>query len=153
MLPPTEAKGRRQGQITREHKQRIQWVTNDSQGSSNVLWSNVVVQNILISGGIYWIWHLFLPFMKYLRRLYLARNSNCFVLIAPLRFLRISSTASSYFIPNSMSAVATRTGALPSPVTQWTPNTGLWVTNERGIHESQPPVYYFWSRWWSIREG
>lgn len=32
----------------------------------------------------------------------------------------MSSTASSYFIPNSMRASATRTGALPRPATQWT---------------------------------
>jgi hypothetical protein len=32
----------------------------------------------------------------------------------------ISSTASSYFMPSSISARATRTGALPRPATQWT---------------------------------
>ena len=35
--------------------------------------------------------------------------------------LRMASTASSYFMPNSIRAMATRTGARPSPVTQWTP--------------------------------
>lgn len=35
-------------------------------------------------------------------------------------YLLINSTASSYFIPLSISANATRTGALPSPATQWT---------------------------------
>ena len=69
----------------------------------------------------YCTWHLFLPLMKYFRRLYLARNSSCFALMAPRRFLRINSTASSYFIPNSTKATATKTGALPKPVTQWTP--------------------------------
>ena len=33
----------------------------------------------------------------------------------------MKSLLTSYFIPSSMRAVATRTGARPSPVTQWTP--------------------------------
>lgn len=37
---------------------------------------------------------------------------------------RIISTASSYFMPASMSAMATRTGALPRPATQWTARQG-----------------------------
>jgi len=71
--------------------------------------------------ALYCTWHLFLPFRKYFRRLYLARNSNCFALMAPRRFFLINSTASSYFMPNSTKATATKTGARPKPVTQWTP--------------------------------
>merc|ERR1719319_958997 len=79
--------------------------------------------------------------MKYLRRLYLERNSSWRELMAPRLFFLIRSTASSYFMPSSMRAVATSTGALgegqggprlaragsgpvsdlPRPVTQWTP--------------------------------
>ena len=65
--------------------------------------------------------HLFLPFKKYFRLLYLARNSSCRLLMAPRRFFLISSTASSYFIPNSIRAIATKTEARPRPVTQCTP--------------------------------
>lgn len=50
--------------------------------------------------------------MKYLRLLYLERNSSCLALMAPRLFFLIRSTASSYFIPSSISAVATSTGAL-----------------------------------------
>merc|ERR1719319_110388 len=50
--------------------------------------------------------------MKYLRRLYLERNSSWRELMAPRLFFLIRSTASSYFMPSSMRAVATRTGAL-----------------------------------------
>lgn len=35
-------------------------------------------------------------------------------------YFRMSSTASSYFIPSSISANATKTGALPKPATQCT---------------------------------
>ena len=35
-------------------------------------------------------------------------------------YSRISSTASSYFIPSSIRAKATKTGARPNPATQWT---------------------------------
>ena len=50
--------------------------------------------------------------MKYFRLLYLERNSSCLALMAPLLFFLIKSTASSYFIPSSINAVATNTGAL-----------------------------------------
>ena len=50
--------------------------------------------------------------MKYFRLLYLERNSSCLALMAPLLFFLIKSTASSYFIPSSINAVATSTGAL-----------------------------------------
>ena len=80
---------------------------------------------------LYCIWHLFFPWkgfyfnryfirlnlspftlMKYFRLLYLERNSSCLALMAPLLFFLIKSTASSYFIPSSINAVATNTGAL-----------------------------------------
>merc|ERR1712062_870642 len=70
---------------------------------------------------IYWIWHLFLPFKKYFRRLYLAKKSNWRLLMAPRLLVRMTSTASSYFMPSSISATATKTGARPRPVTQCTP--------------------------------
>lgn len=41
-------------------------------------------------------------------------------LISNLTHVLIISTASSYFMPASISAIATSTGALPSPATQWT---------------------------------
>lgn len=50
---------------------------------------------------------------------YFSRNSSCFVLSAPRRFDRMSSTASSYVMPSSIRANATITGALPKPATQW----------------------------------
>ena len=71
--------------------------------------------------------------MKYLRLLYFDKNSSCLALMAPRLFFRIRSTASlgeswsitifkmiltSYFIPSSISAVATRTGALQCKVNQ-----------------------------------
>ena len=71
---------------------------------------------------IYWILHLLAwRSLKYFRLLYLDKKSNCLALMAPLRLLRIASTASSYFMPSSIRAIATRTGALPRPVTQCTP--------------------------------
>ena len=71
---------------------------------------------------IYWILHLLAwRWLKYFRLLYLDKKSNCLALMAPLRLLRIASTASSYFMPNSIRAIATSTGALPRPVTQCTP--------------------------------
>ena len=70
----------------------------------------------------YWILHLLAwRWLKYFRLLYLDKKSNCLALIAPLRLLRIASTASSYFMPSSIRAIATSTGALPRPVTQCTP--------------------------------
>lgn len=51
---------------------------------------------------------------------YLSRKFSCLALMAPRRLLRISSTASSYFMPSSISASATNTGALPSPAIQCT---------------------------------
>ena len=100
----------------------------------------------------YFIWLNLSPFtlMKYFRLLYLERNSSCLALMAPLLFFLIKSTASSYFIPSSINAVATNTGALraeckiirrclqcwvfcsqtylPSPVTQWTPTHVSWFS-------------------------
>merc|ERR1711884_895481 len=58
---------------------------------------------------------------KYFRRLYLAKKSNWRLLMAPRLLVRMTSTASSYFMPSSISATATKTGARPRPVTQCTP--------------------------------
>ena len=77
---------------------------------------------LLSSLFIYWILHLLAwRWLKYFRLLYLDKKSNCLALMAPLRLLRMASTASSYFMPSSIRAIATSTGALPRPVTQCTP--------------------------------
>lgn len=63
---------------------------------------------------------------------YFWRYASWFVLIAPFRFDLMSATASRGFIPASMSATATSTGALPKPATQWMPmvdGVGLWRTS------------------------
>ena len=71
------------------------------------------VESFFFDKKIYEIVHLleFLDFKRFFGR-YFSKNSNCLVLIAPLRFDLIKSTASSYDIPSSMSANATITGAL-----------------------------------------
>mmetsp|Transcript_11565 Transcript_11565/g.35786 ORF Transcript_11565/g.35786 Transcript_11565/m.35786 type:complete len:209 (+) Transcript_11565:614-1240(+) len=52
--------------------------------------------------------------------LYSCTYLSCTRLMAPRLFLRIRSTVSSQGMPDSMSAMATSSGALPSPATQWT---------------------------------
>lgn len=59
------------------------------------------------------------------------------------------STASSYFMPNSIKAMATRTGARPNPATQCTATAGItqsppdfestWLLRTRS---SQPSITY-----------
>ena len=60
-----------------------------------------------------------LPFLNILRGLYFSRYSSWRLLMAPRRRCRMYCTASSYFIPPSIRASATRTGARPRPATQW----------------------------------
>lgn len=61
------------------------------------------------------------PFLsRFIDGWYDCRNSSCLLLIAPRRTSRIISTASSAFMPYSISAIATITGARPRPATQCT---------------------------------
>ena len=113
--------------------------------------------------------------MKYFRLLYLERNSSCLALMAPLLFFLIKSTASSYFIPSSINAVATNTGALraefkimirccqwrctaaptylPSPVTQWTPTHVSWFSlNSAFTRESHRSMISWEKSIYSVRK-
>jgi len=75
--------------------------------------------------------------------LYFSKYSSCLLLIAPLRRWRIYWTASSYFIPPSISARATSTGALPRPATQWmamvAPGLSWKVLLRKSNHDSTIP--------------
>lgn len=53
---------------------------------------------------------------------------------------RIISTASSYFMPASINAMATSTGALPKPATQWTAMHGGLLTVALWPPLSAPPA-------------
>ena len=73
----------------------------------------------------YWMQQLFLCPLESLERSrilgwYFSKYKSCLLLKAPRRFCLMNCTASSYFIPPSINARATSTGALPRPATQWT---------------------------------
>ena len=92
-------------------------------------WTNLhFLHYTLICFFNYRIEHLNPPFL--LDFLYDCRYCNWCALKAPLRLSRMNLTACAESIPCSTRAIATNTGALPNPATQWSAIQGTELVDD-----------------------